>query len=144
MGKHEALAAWLDQAVDTPRAWGSHDCTLWPANWVVESGHADPAGDWRGRYRSARGAARLVNAAGGLLALYASGAASAGLRQTERFIAGDVGLLSMPTREADRALGAAVGAICIGGGEWAVVKDGGLWMGRGSVIAAWRVRWRTR
>lgn len=144
MSKDSALAAWLDRAIDTPRVWGRHDCTLWPANWVVECGHGDPAAEWRGRYRTLLGAARLARPAGGMEALFARGAEASGLRRASRVIAGDVGLLAMPTAALGPTLGASVGAISIGGGEWAVVHDRGLWMGHAPVIAAWRVRWLTR
>lgn len=143
MGKDDTLAAWLDQAVDTPWAWGSHDCTIWPANWVRACGSPDPAEAWRGRYRTAIGAARLVNAAGGMAELFTAGAAAARLHRTQRIIAGDVGLIELPAR-AKGPMGVAVGAICIGGGEWAVVRSGGLWLGRARVTAAWRTPWRTR
>lgn len=144
MGKQTALATWLDQAIDTPRAWGVHDCTLWPADWVRRCGHADPASPWRGRYRTALGAARLARANGGLEALWAAGAERAGLVRTRRPLAGDVGLVAMATREVGPALAGHVGAICIGGGDWAVITTGGVWMGRAPVLDAWGVTWRTR
>ena len=143
-GKAVALAAWLDRAVDTPRAWGKHDCTLWPADWVVTCGHDDPAGEWRGRYRTALGAARLAGRAGGLQALWQGGADAAGLSAVLKPRAGDVGLLPMATRGVGPLLSGLVGAICIGGGDWAVVTQDGLWLGRASPVQAWRTAWRTR
>ncbi|MFN7128422.1 MAG: DUF6950 family protein [Brevundimonas sp.] len=142
--KEEALAVWLDRAVDTPRAWGVHDCTLWPADWVVECGHADPADGWRGRYRTALGAARLAGRVGGLADLWRDGAAAAGLSLTVRPRAGDVGLLGMTTQGVGPRLAGLVGGICIGAGEWAVITPAGLWLGRASPVAAWRTAWRTR
>ena len=143
MGKREALPRWLDRAVDTPCAWGGHDCTIWPANWVVHCGGRDPASAWRGRYRTLLGAARLASAAGGMEALYAAACRAAGLVRTQRPLLGDVGLLRLPA-QAGPTLGQSVGGIAIGGGEWAVVQEHGLWIGRSDVIAAWRVEWRTR
>lgn len=143
MGKREALPRWLDRAVDTPCDWGVHDCTIWPANWVVQCGGGDPAAAWRGRYRTLLGAARLASAAGGMVALYGAACRSAGLKPTGRPLLGDVGLLSLPAR-AGPTLAGSVGGIAIGGGDWAVVQEHGLWIGRAAVIAAWRVEWRTR
>lgn len=143
MGKTKALAAWLDRAVDTPRAWGDHDCNLWPANWVVNCGHGDPAAPWRGRYDSAISAARLVKAEGGMEALWRDAARRATLPETSRPLAGDVGLISVLTPATDPLeLFGLVGAICIGGREWAVVSEDGLFMARRPVIQAWRVEWR--
>lgn len=144
MSKADALAAWLDQAVDTPRAWGVHDCNLWPANWVRECAGIDPAEPWRGCYRSASGAARIVRRAGGLRPLWQAAAIRVGLGEVRTRIAGDVGLVRLSSLGVAEVLGEMVGAVCIGGGDWAVVTEGGLLMGRFSVVQAWRPEWRTR
>lgn len=144
MKKADALAAWLDRAVETPRAWGSHDCNIWPADWVVTCGHPDPAGGWRGRYRTALGAARIVSRTGGLEALWRRGGDAAGLPLTMRPRAGDVGLLPMATEGVGPLLSNLVGAICIGPGQWAVVQEIGLWLGRASPVLAWRTGWLIR
>lgn len=144
MSRAEALAAWLDQAVETPRAWGVHDCNLWPANWVLECTGRDPAEPWRSCYRSASGAARIVRRAGGLRALWSAAACRVELAEARRRIAGDIGLVRLSSPGVADVLGEMVGAICIGGGDWAVVTEGGLLMGRFSVVQAWRPEWRTR
>lgn len=142
MGKSEALAAWLDQAVDTPRQWGVHDCNLWPADWVVRCGHADPAAEWRGLYTTPLGAARLVEDAGGMTQLWCDAANGVGLVVTPRPLAGDVGLIEVMTSDRDPlAIFGRCGAICMGAGQWAVVSEHGLFMAQRPVIAAWRVPW---
>lgn len=144
MNKADALADWLEQAVDTPRAWGVHDCNLWPANWVVRCTGHDPAQPWRGRYRTGHAAARIVRRAGGLQALWSASAERIGLAEARTRFAGDVGLVRRDCSSVADVLADLVGAICIGGGEWAVVTDFGLLMGRFSVVQAWRPEWRIR
>ena len=80
-----------------------------------------------------------------LLALVKQGGAdAAGLSAVTTPRAGDVGLLPMATRGVGPRLSGLVGAICIGGGVWAVVTQDGLWLGRASPVQAWRTAWRTR
>lgn len=142
--KSEALDAHLERTMTDAAFWGVSDCVLWPADWVVASGWADPAEAHRGRYRTALGAARLVVRAGGLESMWRTEAARIGLRETNRPIAGDVGLALRETRGAGPALSGLVGAICLGGGEWACRTGGGLRSGRWPVVRAWRVPWRRR
>lgn len=144
MNKTQSLAVWLDQAVDTPWMWGRHDCTLFCADWVVRCGNPDPAAQWRDRYKTALGAARLVTLAGGMEALFSRGAVISGLLPAATPIIGDVGLLSIPTHQGFGPLGSNVGGVCIGGGHWAVPHARGLWMGKAAVSTAWRVKWLIR
>lgn len=66
MAARLTLPEFLRVARARPFAWGRHDCALFAADWVLnETGH-DPAAAWRGRYRSEAGAARAIEAAGGL------------------------------------------------------------------------------
>lgn len=61
----ERLAAEIQRARGMMFAWGSHDCCLWVARVVAEiSGH-DFAVNYRG-YKTAAGAARLLDAHGGV------------------------------------------------------------------------------
>lgn len=44
--------------------WGTHDCALAAANILRGPLGVDPAAAWRGRYRTARGARRVLGAKG--------------------------------------------------------------------------------
>lgn len=130
----ERLAALIEQRRREPFAWGRHDCALWAADAVLAITGTDLAKPWRGRYRSAAGAVRII---------HQQGAADAGLaalvdealcrrlhvRQAQR---GDVVLADMG---AMNALG--------------VVSGAGMWCGPGAqglvfrplreAVAAWEV-----
>lgn len=144
MRKAAALDAHLDRALENLAFWGVCDCILWPADWVVVSGWPDPAAPWRGRYRTALGAGRIAASAGGLEPMWLEQAARIGLAQTDRPIAGDVGLLRRETRGCGPTLRGIVGGIYLGGGEWASRTPGGVRTGRAKAIRAWRVPWRKR
>lgn len=59
-----ALSAWLAQCEAQPFKWGSHDCCTFAARAVeVQTGH-DFFKPFRGRYRSAAGAFRVLGQAG--------------------------------------------------------------------------------
>lgn len=62
----ERLAAFLEARRDRAFAWGSHDCVLMAADWVLEATGTDPIEGWRGRWSSASQAARLLEQAGGV------------------------------------------------------------------------------
>lgn len=51
------LAAALEEARSTPFVWGEFDCALAMADMVVAMTGVDPAKRFRGRYKTARGAA---------------------------------------------------------------------------------------
>ncbi len=54
------LDGHLRRAADLPFAWGSHDCCLWAADVVHGMTGVDYAAGFRGRYRTALGAARQI------------------------------------------------------------------------------------
>jgi hypothetical protein len=68
-GKRQRLAAAIDAAIERwcmePFAWGSSDCLLALSDIIQEARGYDPAADWRGRYKSALGAARVTRRFGG-------------------------------------------------------------------------------
>lgn len=144
MKREAALTAWLDRALaaDVP-FWGTADCFLWPADWVVACGWPDPAAAFRGRYRTPLGAARLVRRSGGAGALWRAQASRIGLAPTAKPRPGDVGLVRTDTVGVGPTLRGQVGAVHLGGGEWAARTPGGLRMGRWPVMEAWRVPWRS-
>jgi hypothetical protein len=58
------LAAHVHAAYRTPFSWGEHDCALWCSDWVKQCTGEDFGGEWRGRYKTATGAARLMKKRG--------------------------------------------------------------------------------
>lgn len=143
MRKADALTAHVDAAHEATRFWGVADCFLWPADWVVICGHADPAAEERGAYDSALGAARLVAAAGGVAALWAARAARSGLEPVARARLGDVGLLEVPA-DMPGELSRLIGAVHLGRGHWGVSTPRGVRTGRWRAVNVWRTGWPTR
>lgn len=86
-----ALSDWCEQ----PFVWGRSDCLLSLADIVAEARGYDPAAPFRGRYTTARGAARVTSAYGGFAGALEAMAAAHGWREIEPRQAriGDVGLL---------------------------------------------------
>ncbi|TCO68505.1 DUF6950 family protein [Rhodovulum euryhalinum] len=59
------LAAAVEAARARPFAWGEHDCATWAFGVRRElTGGPDLAAAWRGRYRTAPGAARVLRRLG--------------------------------------------------------------------------------
>lgn len=65
------LQACLAERWARPFAWGTQDCALLAADCAQACTGVDPADELRGRYATARGAAGLLSARGGLAALAA-------------------------------------------------------------------------
>ncbi len=59
------LDAALRAAAARPFAWGRHDCALFACDCIAAMTGEDPAARFRGRYRTARGAARALRRIGG-------------------------------------------------------------------------------
>lgn len=70
-GWQTELTRFLEERRDMPFAWGENDCALHVADWVLRMTGEDPGADYRGRYRSAAGAARVMRriAGGGVVAV---------------------------------------------------------------------------
>ena len=47
-----------------PFAWGSNDCALWAARWVLAATGQNFLADWEGKYKTENGAARLMKKRG--------------------------------------------------------------------------------
>ena len=62
------LAEAIARAKAEPFIWGAHDCVLWAASAVEATTGVDYMADFRGRYKSAAGAARLIKREGPTLA----------------------------------------------------------------------------
>ncbi|WP_133251529.1 DUF6950 family protein [Zavarzinia aquatilis] len=129
------LRDYLESCCRRRWEWGSHDCTLFAADWVLAVTGTDPAAGWRGRYGSADECrARLLNA-GGLEAVVARAMTAARFSETDAPVTGDVGLVRAPT-----ALD--------GMGVVSAIRQGDLWVVRGirrllaapfPTARAWRV-----
>jgi hypothetical protein len=85
-------------ADEKPFAWGSRDCCLFAADAVLCITGTDPAKGYRGRYKTAIGAARLQRLYGGLAGLMKK----TGMEEVHplRSHRGDVVLLDTPLGEA--------------------------------------------
>lgn len=58
------LSAVIEGALKRPFEWGRHDCGLFAADAVMSMTGTDHAAAWRGRYRTAIGALRLLRRSG--------------------------------------------------------------------------------
>lgn len=132
--KAERLPAFLAAAGRTPFVFGTFDCSLWLADWLVVCGYRDPASHLRGRYSDARGCARVLRRLGGVLGAVGSCADLAGLPTTDRPQAGDVGVVEAMTARGREC----VGGLCTGP-RWSVLAAGGLMSFPAAPVAAWSV-----
>lgn len=62
----ERLAAYIEQRRHAPFKWAEQDCATFAFDAVEAMTGADPIADLRGRWTTARGAARILNRLGGL------------------------------------------------------------------------------
>ena len=130
------LAALCEQRAAVPFAWGSADCALWAVDAVhAITGVDHAAADWRGRYNTAAGAARLLARAGGLRGV-ACNALGDALPPVWAAV-GDVVLISQPDApdEHQRELL----AVCNGFSAIAQGPAGLLGLPMSAALAAWKV-----
>lgn len=132
MADVQLLTSFLTQAAREPFQPGRWDCLMTLANWVDVATGRDPARDLRGRYRTVMGAARIVEASGGPLALVSRLARRSGLRRVSTAEPGDVGLVWI------RGHGS-FGAVRGMNGRWVVKLDRGLTSYPFPHIAVWRL-----
>lgn len=69
--KAALLTRFIEERRRMPFAWGSNDCCLFAADWVLASTGRDLAFEYRGQYATALGALRFVQSAGGVEGLVA-------------------------------------------------------------------------
>lgn len=131
-GPSSALSEFLMIAANSPHRFGEWDCAMTVANWVLFLTGEDPAADLRGRYRTRLGWMRIVRRDGGLVALVGRLAERAGMQAVEGIVAGDVGVIEVPT------LGEA-GAIAVARG-WSMKLNDGLTVVETEAIAVWGFR----
>jgi hypothetical protein len=61
----ERLARFIAARRGEAFAWGRNDCCLFAADWALEATGADAAAEYRGRYRTRRGAYALLRRVSG-------------------------------------------------------------------------------
>lgn len=134
------LDAFLEAALGEAFIWGASDCVLFPADWVLRRTGRDPAAAYRGRYRTAIGAERIIRVARGLEPLSAAGLAAAGWVASKSPRRGQVGLLAAVSETTHGVRPSLVGGICLGSGWWASRSACGVRMNQGQPLFCWRAR----
>lgn len=86
----ERLAQYIDARRHAPFAWGVNDCAMFAADAVVALTGVDPVPSVRGTYDDARGAADLIDAAGGLRELVPLPAKTVGHAQRGDIVLSDI------------------------------------------------------
>ena len=60
-GWEKKLNARIENHLVLKQVWGEVDCCMFPCDWIIEAtGSADPAKDFRGRYKTKIGANRAI------------------------------------------------------------------------------------
>lgn len=131
---------FIESRRQQPFSWGKQDCCLFACDGVLAQTGLDPAaGMFRGKYRDALGAARLVRKHGGVEAIAAKvcqrmGFAEVPVRMAQR---GDV--VTVKQRNSNlRGMNAEVG-LCIGGVAAFPGVDGLVFLRLKECRRAWRV-----
>lgn len=126
------LAAFL--ADEKPFEWGARDCSLFAADAVLCIAGSDPAKSLRGKYKTEKGAARILKRRGGLEKVAAKLAADNRMEEIPPLMAqrGDVVLIDSP-------MGEALGVIDMSGRIAAQGPDGVMRQGIAAARRAWRV-----
>jgi hypothetical protein len=103
------LTVFIAERMRRPFAWGSHDCCLMASDWIVELVGIDPAANLRGKYRSAIGALRLLNARNGVIGIARAAAEANGWPEVrpKALRRGDIAAVS--TAKEGHALGVCCG-----------------------------------
>ena len=124
----QALSAVIRACWNAPFAWGEHDCVMFAADCVQAITGSDPAAEYRGKYETEVGAAKLMKRSGGLreMATAALGDEISPALAT----LGDVGL-----HEVDEAPAL---AICAGTHWLAAGPNGLVALQHDSIVTSWR------
>ncbi|MDX0424528.1 hypothetical protein GOC88_16860 [Sinorhizobium medicae] len=115
---------------------GGDDCTTFCARWVEENIGEDPADDFRGSYGTAEEAQRIIDAHGGLVALFAHQVEPLGLKRVQQPGTGDIGILHGQSAIVEGNV--LIGAIRFGP-LWAVLTPGRVVAKAAEHVAAWRL-----
>lgn len=129
-----AVTGYIDEVAALGWQYGERDCLLWLADWAKRNTGKDGGAEWRGRYRTALGCARVLNRSGGMEACIERGAALAGMVETDSPVVGAVGLVNVLTPKGV----APVGAIFTGV-RWAVLTREGVLSVRATPLRAWNL-----
>lgn len=125
------LADRLEAAQAQPFAWGAHDCATWAFDLRRDlTGGADVAAAWRGRYRTALGALRVMRRLGW-----------PDLEAMGRDLLGDPLVTPLLAQRGDVVLGGQDPAFGVcAGARAAFVSPGGLiFLPLADFLMAWRV-----
>lgn len=117
--------------------WGGvvgDDCTTWCASWVLDQIGTDPAASLRGTYSTELGAHRVIQRAGGLVALIDSKLLPLGFTRTDAPAVGDIGVVRAAITNGRPADVAAINF----SKTWAMLSPGRVVARRADLVAAWR------
>ena len=132
---HELLLSAVAARRGTPFEWGENDCALFACDVLLEATGQDFAAPFRGRYKSAVGAARVLKkfSGGGLEATAEKIARDEGHAEVAPLMAqrGDMVLVEA---EAGPALG-----VCLGEAAAVAGQEGMIMVPARSWLRAWRV-----
>lgn len=92
----DALAGYLREATARRFVFGSFDCGTFCADWFHVKRGIDPAAEWRGRYHSAPGLARLLMRRGGIVAHFDACLVDAGAVRIVEPRRGDIAIVDTP------------------------------------------------
>lgn len=133
--QRKTLSRFLLRQAKFPHRWGTHDCGLFLADWmVITKSVDDPAADVRGTYSDRASAEAMLESRGRLAGFVAHLAEACGLSPTEQPKDGDVGIIEMPK------FGPTCGIMTRA--SWAFRSVNGLTWSKavpGRIIAAWSV-----
>ena len=116
-----SVTEYLDWIASQGWEWGDRDCLLWLATWAERVTGIDGGAEWRGRYRTAIGCARVMRKSGGFDACIERGAMAAGMVETDKPSPGSVGIVRAMTSRGVSDVGG-----IYTGTRWAVLTGRGV------------------
>ncbi|SFK78245.1 DUF6950 family protein [Shimia haliotis] len=125
------LAGAIEAARETPFSWGTHDCATWAFDLRRDlTGGEDIAALWRGRYRTALGAHRIMKRLGW-----------GSLEAAGRDLLGTPLPSVLQAGRGDQVLGGSGPAygVCVGAKVAFVAPDGLVFISLSDCSLAWRV-----
>lgn len=134
--QHERLAEFRRLAAGRSFHLGETDCGMLCADWVRMVRGVDPAAEWRGRYHTVLGLARILKRRGGLVGHFDQCLNNVGIHRTDQPRRGDVAVVKTPEPEGVE------GAIVLDGVVLMAARAGGIIIRSLSIapiVAAWRV-----
>lgn len=134
----DALSHYLGEVAGRRFAFGSMDCCILMADWLLRCGLPDAMADRRGVYATYREYRALMRREGGIVASCRRRFAAIGLQSRPWPMRGDVCLVSAPLAVGRRLVFVPTGAICLSP-EMSVVitPDAGLVGSPMKILHAW-------